>query len=251
MGGHRRKKLGKVFRPLWLDVRKGRKLRPLLPGILGFIPAFNGAIAATYESNGGGSKGFKWERPDGTVVTLREAVHKHFIADMATLEVLADNREAILKDFYGFFKSGMDEVGSEPFKTFVLDNRNDPERTGDLVELLLRHGIEVYKSGRAVSSRRSQTYFDRQFKSRSFAAGSYFVPMRQPKKRFLKTMLEPDQKWKNPLWSLCANDVPVTESLGRRLQKKGRVFTTLRLGLYRFTTMSTQPLLKKRYPFQT
>ena len=162
------------------------------PGYWDSYPAFNGAIAATYESNGGGSKGFKWERSDGTVVTLREAVHKHVIADIATLEVLADNREAILRDFHGFFKSGMDETNGEKFKTYVLDPRRDPERANELVELLLRHKIEVYRSGRRVNSARSQTYFDRSSKSRRFEPGSFFVPVRQPKKRFLKTMFEPD-----------------------------------------------------------
>ncbi|MCB1022771.1 MAG: hypothetical protein KDB79_00170 [Acidobacteria bacterium] len=164
------------------------------PGYWDSYPAFNGAIAATYESNGGGSKGFKWERPDGTIVTLREAVHKHFTADIATLEVLADNREAILNDFYGFFKTGMDEVDTEQFKTFVIDGASDPGKTNDLIELLLRHGIEVYQSSASSSSNRAQSYFDRQSKQRTFPAGSYYIPMRQPKKRFLKTMFEPDPK---------------------------------------------------------
>lgn len=162
------------------------------PGYWDSYPAFNGAIAATYESNGGGGKGFKWERSDGTIVTLREAVHKHFIADLATLEVLADNREGILNDFYNFFKSGMDEVDTESFKTYVLHDKSDPERTNELIELLIRHNIEVYRSGRNVTSARSQNYFDRKFKSKTFASGSYFIPVRQPKKRFLKTMFEPD-----------------------------------------------------------
>lgn len=162
------------------------------PGYWDSYPAFNGAIAATYESNGGGSKGFKWERPDGTIVTLREAVHKHFIADMATLEALIDNREGILFDFYQFFKTGMDEVNSEAFKTYVIHEQKDREKTYELIELLLRHGIEVYQSGKNITSRRSQNYFDRNFKTKTFEAGSFYIPLRQPKKRFLKTMLEPD-----------------------------------------------------------
>jgi hypothetical protein len=46
----------------------------------------------TCETNGGG-KGFAYERSDGTIAMLRESVHAHFIADLSSLEVLADNRE--------------------------------------------------------------------------------------------------------------------------------------------------------------
>ncbi len=194
------------------------------PGYWDSYPAFNGAIAATYESNGGGSKGFKWERPDGTIVTLREAVHKHFIADMATLEVLADNREGILKDFYNFFKSGMDEVAGEPFKTFVLDDRSDPERVNDLIELLLRHGIEVYRAPQSFSSNRSQNYFDRRSKTRNFASGSYVIPMRQPKKRFLKTMFEPDPQMEASFMKFVEERRARDAKLGEKSGKEGPGF---------------------------
>ncbi len=194
------------------------------PGYWDSYPAFNGAIAATYESNGGGSKGFKWERPDGTIVTLREAVHKHFIADMATLEALADNREGILLDFYRFFKSGMDEVSSEPFKTFVLDASKDPGRTNDLIELLMRHGIEVYRSESNIRAANSQTYFDRSSKARNFPAGSYVVPMRQPKKRFLKTMFEPDPKMEESFMEFVAERRARDAKLGTNSDREGPGF---------------------------
>lgn len=164
------------------------------PGYWDSYPAFNGAVAATYESNGGGKKGYAWERPDGTIVTLREAVHKHFTADLATLETLADNRKGILTDFYNFFKTGMDETSNEAFKTYVIHDSSDPGRSNDLIELLLKHHIEVYKTSAVTSSKKSQTYYDRNFKARSFPAGSYVIPLRQPKKRFLKTMFEADTK---------------------------------------------------------
>lgn len=162
------------------------------PGYWDSYPAFHGAIAATYESNGGGSKGFRWERPDGTIVTLREAVHKHFIADLATLEVLADNREGILLDYYRFFKTGMDEVSTEKFKTYVIHEQDDPGRVSELLELLARHNIEVYRAGSPVRAARAQDYFDRTPRAETFPAGSLVIPLRQPKKRLLKTLFEPD-----------------------------------------------------------
>lgn len=164
------------------------------PGYWDSYPAFNGTISATYESSGGGKKGYKWERPDGSISTLREAIHKHFTADLATLEVLATNRQEILTDFYNFFKKGMDETSTEPFKTYIIHEQTDPGRAKELVELLLKHKIEVYQTSGPVSAKKSQTYFDRSFRAKTFPAGSYIVPLRQPKKRLIKTLFEADTK---------------------------------------------------------
>ena len=164
------------------------------PGYWDAYPSFSGAIGMTYETNGGGSKGFVYERSDGTIATLRESIHCHFIADISTLEVLADNREAMLKYYYNFRKSGMAEVDREQFKQYILPPGTDPDRVDSLIELCLRHQIEVYKTGKPISSQRSQTYLDRVSKPRKFPAGSYIIPLKQPQKRLLKTLFEPDPK---------------------------------------------------------
>ncbi len=194
------------------------------PGYWDSYPAFNGAVAATYESNGGGSKGFRWERNDGTIVTLREAVHKHFIADMATLEALVDNRQGILLDFYDFFKSGMDEVATEKFKSFVIHETDDPERANDLVETLLRHNIEVYRTSAAVTSRRAQDYFTRKSGSKTFSAGSFVVPLRQPKKRLIKTLFEPDPKMEDSFLKDVEARLKRDSKLGTNTEKEGAGF---------------------------
>ncbi len=194
------------------------------PGYWDSYPAFHGAIAATYESNGGGSKGFKWERPDGTIVTLREAVHKHFIADMATLEVLADNREGILLDYYRFFKDGMDEVTNEKFKTYVIHDQSDPGRLNDLVELLNRHNIEVYRSGGEIGSARAQDYFDRSTRAKTFPSGSLVIPLRQPKKRLLKTLFEPDPQMEPDFMEEVAERLKRDAKLGSDAPKEGPGF---------------------------
>jgi len=163
------------------------------PGYWDSYPSFNGAIGMTYETNGGGSKGFAYERTDGSIATLHGSIHAHFAADMSTLEVLADNREAILNYYYKFRSTGMEEVDSEPFKQFVLPPGRDPGRTNALIELCLRHQIEVYKIEGPVSAQ-SQTYFDRSSKARTFPEGSYILPLHQPQKRLLKVLFEPDPK---------------------------------------------------------
>lgn len=194
------------------------------PGYWDSYPAFNGAIAATYESDGGGSKGFAWKRSDGTIVTLRDAIHHHFIANLATLETLADNRQGILTDFYNFFKTGMDEVDREKYKSFVLTPGNDPERLNDLIQLLLRHNIEIYKVNQALSSKRSETYFDRSPKTRTIIAGSYFIPLKQPQKRLIKTLMEPDPKMEESFLKEVNERRSRDAKLGSLVRKEGHGF---------------------------
>ncbi|MBM3792160.1 MAG: hypothetical protein FJW35_17665, partial [Acidobacteria bacterium] len=155
-------------------------------------PSFSGAIGMTYESNGGGGKGFAYERTDGTIATLRESVHAHFIADLSTLEVLADNREAILRYYYDFRRTALEEAEKEKFKQYILPPGTDPGRTDSLVELCLRHNIEVYRAAGPVAVQRSQTYFERESRARTFPAGTYVIPVKQPQKRLLKALFEPD-----------------------------------------------------------
>ena len=45
-----------------------------------------------------------------------------------------------------------------------------------------------------MSSKAAQTYFDRVSKSRTFPEGSYIIPLKQPQKRAVKTLLEADPK---------------------------------------------------------
>ena len=56
------------------------------PGYWDMYPSLNGAIGMTYETDGGGFKGLRWTRDDGTIVTFRSSIAKHYVASMTTLE---------------------------------------------------------------------------------------------------------------------------------------------------------------------
>jgi hypothetical protein len=162
------------------------------PGYWDSYPALNGAVSATYETNGGGWKNLSWEKPDGTIATLRDAVHAHFIADLATLEVLAERRAEFLRYHYEFFRDGINEVDQEDFRTFVLPPGSDPGRRASLAELLFRHQVEVYRLDSPFVSEQAQTYFDRKPRRIEFPADSLVIPLRQPQKRLINTLFEPD-----------------------------------------------------------
>ena len=162
------------------------------PGYWDSFPSLNGATGMTYETDGGGFKGRRWTRDDGTIVTLRSAIAKHFVASMTTLETAAKNRVARLQDYADFRRRAIDEVKSERMKRIVIDPAKDSVKAADLVEILLRMKIEVNLSNSAFSSAKAHTY-DRNSPAttRSCNGVCYVIDLDQPQKRLIKALLEP------------------------------------------------------------
>jgi hypothetical protein len=165
------------------------------PGYWDSWPSLQGATGMTYETDGGGTKGYNWRRDDDTIVTLRSSIAKHFIASLTTLETAARNREARLKDFYEFRRGALDEARGEPMKRIVIVPGRDPARAADLIDVLLRAGIEVGVSSENFRSANAHAYAggsDGAPGARTFPAGSYLVDLAQPQKRLAKALLEPN-----------------------------------------------------------
>ena len=164
------------------------------PGYWDSFPSLNGAIGMTYETDGGGDKGLRWKRDDGTIVTLRSAIAKHFVASLTTLETLAKNRESRLKDFYNFRREGIAETAREPMKRIVIVPNKDAQKTADLIEILLNSKIEIKASENSFSSNAAHSYLqkDAPKSAQSFPAGSYFIELDQPQKKLIKALLEQD-----------------------------------------------------------
>jgi hypothetical protein len=158
-------------------------------------PALNGATGMTYETDGGGDLGLAWRRDDGTVVTFRDGIARHFTASLATVETAARNRVERLRDFYDFRRTGMEEARRDQMKRVVLLPGNDPRRAAELVEVLLRSGIEVGRAGAGFTSSLAHDFMagasGGRAVRRSFPAGSYVVDFAQPQKRLARAILEP------------------------------------------------------------
>lgn len=161
------------------------------PGYADVWPSLNGATGMTYETDGGGSRGYRWRRDDGTVVTFRDGIARHFTASFATVRAAAAHREERLFDFYEFRRSGMAEARTKPYARFVLAPGTDPERAARLVELLLRSGVEVRRAERPFRSERAHGYLDGRRAGREFPAGSYVIDLVQPQARLIETLLAP------------------------------------------------------------
>jgi len=164
------------------------------PGYWDSFPALNGAIGMTYETDGGGFKGLRWTRDDGSIATFRSAIAKHYVASMTTLETLAKNRASRLQDFYAFRRTAIDETAREKLKRIVISPEKDPVKTAELIKVLLLAKVEVKVSNAFFSSNSAHSFMQNNAPrvSKTFAAGSYIIDLNQPQKRIIKALLEQD-----------------------------------------------------------
>jgi hypothetical protein len=164
------------------------------PGYWDMYPSLNGAIGMTYETDGGGFKGLRWTRDDGTIATLRSAIAKHYVASMTTLEVTAQRKAERVRDFYEFRSKGMADHAGSRMKRVVLEPGSDRVKAAELVEVLRRSNIEVTQATAAFRSASAHTYMEKESRgvARSFPAGSYVIDLNQPQRILIKTILEQD-----------------------------------------------------------
>ena len=164
------------------------------PGYWDMYPSLNGAIGMTYETDGGGFKGIRWTRDDGSIVTLRSAIAKHYVAGLAALDVTAKNKNERLKDYYDFRSNAMRESAGWKMKRVVILPDKDPVKAAELVELLRRSNIEVRAAAAPFSSSTAHSYLQKNSAAatRSFPAGSYIVDVNQPQAILIRSILEQD-----------------------------------------------------------
>lgn len=164
------------------------------PGYWDSFPSLNGAIGMTYETDGGGFKGLRWTRDDGTIATLRSAIAKHYVASMTTLETVAKNRAARLQDFYDFRRTAMNELSGEKLKRIVILPGKDPVKTAEMMEILQRARIEIKVAGSSFNSSSAHSYAQKDAPkiSQNFPAGAYVIDLDQPQKKLVKALLEQD-----------------------------------------------------------
>ncbi len=164
------------------------------PGYWDTFPGLNGAIGMTYETDGGGFKGLRWRRNDGTIATLRSAIAKHYVASMATLETTAANRQSRLQDFYDFRKNALADLSREKMKRIVILPSKDRIKTAEMMEILRTSKVEVKVADSSFTSRTAHSYMQKNApaETKTFPAGAYIIDLNQPQKVWIKALLEQD-----------------------------------------------------------
>ena len=149
------------------------------PGYGASWPAYYGAVSMTYEQ--ASSRGLVYRRYDGTDLPYAQTVRQHFITSMATLETTATNRQALLQNFFDYQKSAIEEGRADrENRSFIFPATRDKAANQKLMSLLVEQGIEVQQ---ATGNFRACNV--------NYGAGTYFVDAAQPRKRMIRTLLDP------------------------------------------------------------
>ncbi len=160
------------------------------PGYYDSWPALNGAMGTTYETDGGPA--LLKRRADGTLLSLRDGIAKHFVAAVSTFETSARNAREMVRDYAGFRQRAIAEGRTGDMRRVVFAPGADPARAAELAAALLRAGVEVSQATAAFSSTRARSYSADGVAAHNFPAGSYIVEMAQPQGKVAKAVLEAD-----------------------------------------------------------
>jgi hypothetical protein len=148
------------------------------PGYGASWPEYYGSVAMTYEQ--ASVHGLVIRKRDDSIMRFRDSVRQHFVASLATSETAAHHRDALLNDFYQYRVSAIAEGSKEPVREYILPHGRDASTTDKLAALLAEQGVDVKRATAAF-----------QAGSRNYPAGTYTVPMAQPAKRLIRTLLDP------------------------------------------------------------
>ena len=150
------------------------------PGYGASWPAYYGAVAMTYEQ--ASARGLKMlRRNDGKILEFKETVRHHFVSSVATCETAAMRREELLRNFYHYRVTAIEEGQSSEIKAYVFPRWGDVSAVDKLADLLARQGIEVQRMQSAMTVEGVEC-----------PAGSYVVSLAQPAKRLIRTLLDPE-----------------------------------------------------------
>jgi len=162
------------------------------PGYGEAWPTFHGAVGMTYEE--ASARGLSIRRKDETILSLRDASQHHFIASMSTCQTTVKYRQELLRDFYNFYKTAIEEGENGPIKELLIVPDEGASDAETLVKRLMHQGVEVRVADSEFENPRVRGYTDSFLIERKFPAGTYIVRMDQPKKRLIQALLEKEDK---------------------------------------------------------
>ena len=155
------------------------------PGYGESWPIFHGAIGMTYEQ--ASARGLVWQRTDGNVLTYRDGVVHHFTAAITTAATAAKNRERLVRDFFAYRRSAVQEGETGAVREYIIVPGTDPSRALRLARNLATQGIEVRRAEEPVK-----------LGSRSVPAGAFLVSNAQPSARLIRNLLDPHTAQDDP-----------------------------------------------------
>jgi hypothetical protein len=151
--------------------------------------SYQGAVGMLYEQ--GQTRGLAIRRSDGSVRTLYDGLEQQYTASLAMVRTAAENREGLLRDYYEAHRAAV-EAGRTGVRRYLLKEENDPSLLAELVNLLLRNGIEVHRLDQSTELNGVRDRTGQPVGRQTFTEGSYLIEAAQPRMHLLRALLEPD-----------------------------------------------------------
>jgi hypothetical protein len=161
------------------------------PGYGESWPMLTGAIGMLFES--ASSSGGAVRRSDGTMRTLRDAAHNHYVAEWTTARYSARHRGEIVRDYLASRREAITrgERATGGMRAVVFER--DAQGRGDsLAARLMDNGIEVHRLTSNAELRDAVAFGDAQPRALRAAAGWYVIDFAQPQGNLARAILEPD-----------------------------------------------------------
>ena len=140
-------------------------------------PDIHGALGILFEQ--ASSRGHLRESPHGEF-NFAFTIRNQFRTSLSTFAGALENRVRLLNYQKRFYEQALAAGKKHDVAGYVFGGPHDPVRTWLLLDVLLRHRIEVYGLDKSIEAG-----------GQGFAAGySYVVPMAQPQYRLARTLFE-------------------------------------------------------------
>ncbi len=159
------------------------------PGYTTAFGDFQGAVGMLYEQ--GSSRGLALTRFDESLRTLADALEQQYLAAWTAARTAVRERSTLLSDYYDSHRADIAD-GATGIRRYLIAPEGDPLHIAELVNLLMRNGIEVHSLGRPTRLNNVRDRTGVALGSREFPAGTYVVEAAQPRNRLIRMLLEPE-----------------------------------------------------------
>ncbi|HKK75857.1 MAG TPA: M14 family metallopeptidase [Saprospiraceae bacterium] len=147
-------------------------------------PSVMGGIGMLTEQGGIGG-GRAVETNDGYILTLRQRIFDHYTTSLATIQKSAERREALLRYSYQAWQPQTDKSGTKAY-CFLPDDIY----TTDVVNILLRNGVEVARTTADARINNAIDYRSGKAVNTLLPKGSYVVSTDQPRHLLVTSLME-------------------------------------------------------------
>lgn len=150
-------------------------------------PDLNGGVGILFEQ--ASARGHAQETRRG-VLTFPFAIRNQVTASLSSLEGIYTHREEFLRWQRDFFREALRDAEDLPLKAWVAGATQDPLRLQRFAEMLLRHGIEVYRPARAITV--AGVHYE--------PGNSLLIPVRQAHSRLVQALFQRETRFQDSIF---------------------------------------------------